>query len=79
MRFGVITLSILGCVGGSVMAGLGWDSALHKGEWRRILLGPVRRGNIPDSEPGCFRRDRFLLIYRLCRHFSPWVRSFCAP
>jgi hypothetical protein len=21
------------------MAGLGWDSALHKGEWRRILLG----------------------------------------
>lgn len=38
MRFGVLIMSILGCTGGSVMAGFGWDSAVHKGKWRLILL-----------------------------------------
>jgi hypothetical protein len=31
-------MSILGCTGGSVMAGFGWDSAVHKGKWYLILL-----------------------------------------
>jgi len=31
-RFGVFIMSILGCIGGSIMAGLGWDSAVHKEE-----------------------------------------------
>jgi hypothetical protein len=38
VRFLVLTMSILGCIGGSVMAGLGWDSAVHKGKWHLILL-----------------------------------------
>jgi hypothetical protein len=38
VRFGVLVMSILGCTGGSVMAGLGWDSATHKGKWRLILV-----------------------------------------
>ena len=38
VRLGVFIMSILGCIGGSVMAGLGWDSAVHKGEWRIVLL-----------------------------------------
>jgi hypothetical protein len=51
VRFLVLSMSILGCTGGSVMAGLGWDSAVHKGEWRFILLYHVLiicRGNISD-------------------------------
>lgn len=38
VRFLVLIMSILGCTGGSVMAGFGWDSAVHKGKWRLILL-----------------------------------------
>ena len=38
MRFLVLTMSILGWTGGSVMAGFGWDSAVHKGRWCHILL-----------------------------------------
>jgi hypothetical protein len=38
VRVGVLIMSILGCTGGSVMAGFGWDSAVHKGKWRLILL-----------------------------------------
>jgi hypothetical protein len=36
------------------------------------------RRNVPDSEPGCFCRNHFLLIYSLCRHLFLWVRSFRA-
>ena len=36
------------------------------------------RRNVPDSEPGCFCCNHFLLIYRLCRHLFLWVRSFRA-
>jgi len=38
VRFGVFIMSILGCTGGAVMAGLGWYSAVHKGKWHLILL-----------------------------------------
>ena len=38
MRYGVLVMSMLGCIGGSIMAGFGWDSAMHKGKWRLILL-----------------------------------------
>ena len=38
VRFIVLIMSILGCTSGSVMAGFGWDSAVHKGKWRLILL-----------------------------------------
>ena len=37
-RYGVLVMSMLGCIGGSIMAGFGWDSAVHKGKWRPILL-----------------------------------------
>ena len=30
-------MSMLGCIGGSVMSGFGWDSAVHKGKWGLIL------------------------------------------
>lgn len=33
----MLIMCTLGCTGGSIMAGFGWYSALHKGEWRRIL------------------------------------------
>jgi hypothetical protein len=82
VRFGVLVMSILGCIGGSIMAGLGWDSAVHKGKWRLILLYHcpyhICRGNISDFESGGFRRDGFPFIYHPRRHFSPWVRSLCA-
>ncbi|KAF8483437.1 hypothetical protein DFH94DRAFT_310844 [Russula ochroleuca] len=32
VRLGLLIMSILCCAGGSIMAGLGWDSALHKDE-----------------------------------------------
>ncbi len=38
VRFGVFIMSLLGCIGGSVMAGLGWYSTVHKGKWRLIFL-----------------------------------------
>jgi hypothetical protein len=38
VRSGVFIMSILGCTGGSVMASLGWDSAVHKGKWHPIHL-----------------------------------------
>jgi hypothetical protein len=34
----MLIVSMLGCIGGSIMAGFGWDSAVHKGQWRPILL-----------------------------------------
>ena len=38
VRLGVLIMSILGCIGGSVMAGFGWNSAVHKGKRRLSLL-----------------------------------------
>ena len=38
VRFLVLTMSILGCIVGSVMGGFGWDSAVHKGKRYLILL-----------------------------------------
>lgn len=38
VRFGVLIMSILGCTSGSIMAGFGWESAVHKGKWRLNLL-----------------------------------------
>jgi hypothetical protein len=37
-RYGVLVMSVLGCIGGSIMSGFGWDSAVHKGKWRLIVL-----------------------------------------
>ncbi|KAI0281862.1 hypothetical protein BGY98DRAFT_912943 [Russula aff. rugulosa BPL654] len=32
VRYCVLIMSMLGCIGGSVMSGFGWDSAVHKDE-----------------------------------------------
>ena len=37
----MLIMCTLGCTGGSIMAGLGWYSAAHKGEWCHILLDHV--------------------------------------
>lgn len=42
VRFGVLVMSMLGCIGGSIMSGYGWDSTVHKGKKRLILLSSYR-------------------------------------